>query len=727
LDKNYQVLALFICCSLWANAQFGLGFQESVSNDMSFEIDGTTFEMSTAGGLNTPQFSEIDLDGDGTLDLFVFDRWADVIRTFKYNVSKARYEYAPEYERQFPSMHELVLLRDYNCDGFEDIFTYNQGAYTVYRNTGQYPLVFEKVVDKIQSDYGSITTSAFILSGDVPAIVDVDNDGDLDILAFGTVATENTIEYHRNLSQDLYNSCDSLEFEVATQCWGNVMEPSNSAALEPVTCKGIVPPNRDNQHPGSSVLLIDTDNDGDKDLIVGDIQTDVVVHAVNAGDAQTAAIDVSQQTNDYPTLAEKIKIPYQVSGYQIDVDHDGHQDLLMTINNNVDSSANRKHVWYYENTSSTAPNFELNKSNFLVGDMLDLGSGIDMERMDVNGDGDMDLLIVNDFKASPTGSSLSQLHYFENDGSNHYELIDDNFGSFSTFSFQGAKIALGDLDGDADLDLLVGDAQGYLHWFKNTPSAGMASFALSAPQYMSIADIGANAAPEIADINNDGLLDILVGERTGKLHYYQNTGTATAAQFSSSADQFSLGGIDVTIDCCNGNSAPHFVKTSAFGPGEYLFVGTDEKKIYIYEVGDDVTQEFPLVDSISLESGRICPLTGDFDNDGVWELLIGTAEGGVKYYDRDKNYLVSVDEPSTGAGALTLFPNPTSGVVSISGNTHLIENISVADLSGRLLFNLTSGDVGSGIIDLNDLENGVYFIVIDYDKKQQTTTVVLSR
>ena len=53
---------------------------------------------------------------------------------------------------------------------------------------------------------------------DIPAIVDVDLDGDLDILTFHIGGSN--VEYHQNQSMDLYGVPDSLIFEVRNRMLG---------------------------------------------------------------------------------------------------------------------------------------------------------------------------------------------------------------------------------------------------------------------------------------------------------------------------------------------------------------------------------------------------------------------------------------------------------------------------------------------------------------------------
>ncbi|HEU4718343.1 MAG TPA: VCBS repeat-containing protein, partial [Bacteroidia bacterium] len=52
-----------------------------------------------AGGVNFAQFSEIDLNQDGVMDLFVFDRTGNKISTYINNgtAGQVDYHYAPEY------------------------------------------------------------------------------------------------------------------------------------------------------------------------------------------------------------------------------------------------------------------------------------------------------------------------------------------------------------------------------------------------------------------------------------------------------------------------------------------------------------------------------------------------------------------------------------------------------------------------------------------------------
>jgi hypothetical protein len=91
-----------------------------------------------SGGLNSGQFTKMDLNGDGTEDLIMFDRTSGILSTFlavtdPANVQKKVWKHAPSYEYLFPKMDNWMVLADLNKDGYKDLFTYTPLGIMVYK------------------------------------------------------------------------------------------------------------------------------------------------------------------------------------------------------------------------------------------------------------------------------------------------------------------------------------------------------------------------------------------------------------------------------------------------------------------------------------------------------------------------------------------------------------------------------------------------------------------
>src|SRR5690554_8086634 len=79
-----------------------------------------------------------------------------------------------------------MKLVDFNGDGKKDIFTYTLGGIKVYKNISNSTdgVQWELYKDPIKSVVNNNLVSLYVSSNDIPAYVDVDGDGDIDVLAF---------------------------------------------------------------------------------------------------------------------------------------------------------------------------------------------------------------------------------------------------------------------------------------------------------------------------------------------------------------------------------------------------------------------------------------------------------------------------------------------------------------------------------------------------------------
>ena len=150
---------------------------------------------------------------------------------------------------------------------------------------------------------------------------------------------------------------------------------------------------------------------------------------------------------------------------------------------------------------------------------IDVGNGSAPTLADIDGDGDLDALI---------GAEDGTLYYYQNTGSSTAPVYTAQTGTANPFN--GIDIGdysnptLADIDGDGDLDAFVGEGNGALFYYKNTGSstAPVYTAQTGAANPFNGIDIGNYSAPTLADIDGDGDLDAIVGSQGGTLNYTLN-------------------------------------------------------------------------------------------------------------------------------------------------------------------------------------------------------------
>ncbi|MFQ5334980.1 MAG: FG-GAP repeat domain-containing protein, partial [Flavobacteriales bacterium] len=424
-----------------------------------------TLKNPWAGGLNNPQFSPVDLNGDGIKDLLVFDRSRAIPLPFVNggDPGQVDYTYAPEFMQKFPaSLHSWVLMADYDNDGRADIFTSYRGqsnGITVYRNiTTTNGLEFALADTHLTAMDSTVQEFIYVSEWDFPGIADVDGDGDLDILTFDFAGS--FMQYFRNMSVENYGNSDSLEFVHEEKCWGNFEEDFAYCSVTlNMSCRqghGL----KGNRHAGSTILPIDLDGDNDKELIIGDIICTNVYMLTNGGDNLYANITANLQA--YPS-AHIVDIPKFPATFFMDVDNDNVKDFL-SAPNALEVSESFSGMWFYKNTGSNAvPVFEHRTDSFLVNDMIEVGEGANPAFFDYNADSQPDLVIGNFGYYQNTHPYVSGLALYKNTGSRDlpsFELVDRDYLGLSALQTEAIYPTFGDLDADGDEDLIIGEVGG---------------------------------------------------------------------------------------------------------------------------------------------------------------------------------------------------------------------------------------------------------------------------
>ena len=710
------------------------GFQKNTAGNPAYENP-------LVGGFNCPEFSEIDLNNDGKLDLFVFDRIGYAAVTY-LNVND-KYIFRPDYLENFPKLNDWALLRDFNGDGIADIFTYNDGAIGGIR-VFKGKMVNNKIAfDRMNFAYqgnvlsyplNGFPTNIYVNTVDIPAIDDIDSDGDLDILSFEVGGGH--VYMYRNYSVERGFRKDSLVYDLYDDCWGKFLDNGFTKSVKLGTASGcamsIVP-----RHPGASITTFDANNDGDKDAILGSISFENMSFLINGGTRSAALI--TAQDNNFPSNTEGVNLPVFPASFILDLDFDGKKDVIVSpaSTNYIENYAVS---WFYKNTGTNAvPTFQIQQKDFLIRDMVDLGTGANPALVDVNADGLLDLVVGNGALYLPQSGRDARLFLFQNVGtasSPVFRLVDDNWLNFKVLSSidnYNFSPTFGDMDGDGDMDLIVGEESGTLFLVENKAGANQPlSMATPIPVWKNL-DAGGACKPQIVDLDRDGLPDIVSGTRNGFLRFFKNIGTRSVPNFSTTPTKTKLGFVDTgEFGFPTGFAAPVFM---SFGNKYVLFCGTQSGKIKVYDnIDGRLNDTFRLVngDYGLLRDGSHLALAiaNVATNDNRLEMFVGNQRGGLSAYQMSYNIEgTTPTQDIVNQSFATIYPNPTNGFLTIECDEKLqnaMKQLTLYNVVGQCLKTVDFA-TPQYQTDLSSFPNGVYFVKIQTEKGQQQILKIVKK
>ncbi len=708
LKKHYLLIFLFLL----------IGIQCSIAQNYTYNYSipvtqfGHELKFPFVGGLNNPQFSHVDMNQDGLKDLFIFDRTGNktLVLINEGGENEIDYFYWQQYEQQFPALLDWAILIDYNCDGLEDIITgYDLGVKTYLGNYDGSSVTFSEDVSKLQFTEAGLLFDLAVGYIDIPGFADVDFDGDIDVLTFNIVG--GIVDYYINTQIEDGLPCGTLALQHINSCWGNFYESGLKYAVDlDYACKGVTK-TTDGVHTGSTFMVFDEDADNDMDIVLGDLAYGNLNKLVNGGDKDFAHII------DQDTLFPNYDFPYNVAifpaPFLLDINNDNKKDMLVSPNN-INLSENHKNVAYYQNISDDDTYvFNFQTDSLFVSDMIDLGEGAYPIFFDYNYDGLQDLVIGN-YGYYVTSDNIGKLALYKNTGTATapaFTLITLDFAGISEYQFLSLVPTFADLDNDGDEDMLLGESNGFVHYFKNiAPPEGPAQFILFAANYQGI-DPGANSAPQLIDVSGDGLVDLIIGEKNGNLNYYENTGAADAPIFTLQNEFW--GNVDVrTIGVLTGHAIPFLTKLNT---GNYqLYIGCEAGTIYLYEPTPDFTGEFTKVTSAlnNIDEGAYSSVQlKDINGDGLADMVTGNQRGGITFY-RDENAL-SNNTIKSPYNNLLIYPNPAENMLNIEGLFSKNAQLVIYSIDGKVILQQTVSNTSNKITcSVAGLNAGLYFIEI---------------
>lgn len=345
-----------------------------------------------------------------------------------------------------------------------------------------------------------------------------------------------------------------------------------------------------------------------------------------------------------------------------DLDSDGDIDLLAGEYNTP--------TYYFENGgTSSSPAFNAPQTGqFGIAGNSD---NVDkFEFVDIDNDGDFDIF-------SQHSGAYNEFGYYENTGSNtspsFAASVSNPFG-LSTIQCYDFECAFADIDNDGDFDVFAKErvygTKG-LMYFENIGSASSPSFAtgVSNPFNIDLNSINIPGGPDLGDLDNDGDLDIMLGDYYGAFFYFENTGTVNSPNFSAPT-------------------------SNPFG--------------------------------LTTTGGHSSPFIVDIDGDGDLDVFSGSTNGIIKFYENTSSG-GATDISELSKKAINIYPNPNKGIFTIDILGESSFSFEIIDLLGRSVILSGIGLNSSQSVDVSQLPAGTYTVKLLIKNKVEHKTLVLTR
>jgi hypothetical protein len=577
--------------------QAASGFVREVAPFPVMGADGQPYAHPFLGGLDVPRPQFVDIDGDGDLDLFVQER-SDAVMFFENvgDARNARYEWRTDRYGDL-SVGEWKRFVDVDGDGDWDLLAEQPYSYIrLYRNIGgPTDPRFELAADSIHDAAG---TPIFSDRQNIPYLIDLDCDANLDLFlgrVDGTVT-----RYEQSAADDGVPA-----FAFVTDRFENIEIVGQLAGSM--------------KHGANSMVFADWDGDGDPDLFWGDFFEPGLLLIENTGSCASPSF----RTQPSPLRAAGDTIV--TSGFNAsalaDIDGDSDLDLFIGVlggafNPNTTASEN---FYFYEQTAERT--LTLRTRRFLDG--IDIGSESIPALGDIDGDGDLDLLVAP--KIDPLLLNTARLHVFTNTGSATAPAFALTDTIALATSYHYAPV-LGDLDGDGKLDLVLGTWNDGVQIYWNRGTAGAPAWEQDTAATIRLTR-GSNATPALGDIDGDGDLDMFIGESSGEINLYRNVGSATEPRFELVSDVYE--GMDAgrrshpSLADLDGDGDLDLILGSEAGPATYFRnEGTRTEPRWV-RAEDGLGVALPPYSA---------PVFADLDGDGRLDLLSGNLSGGLMFW-----------------------------------------------------------------------------------------------
>ncbi len=547
----------------------------------------------------------VDIDGDGDLDVFVGNRFGRI--DFLRNDGNPD---SPEYTSVFGTVNPLDGIDQghfatphfADLDGDDD-FDLILGDSTQTTNNVFY---FENTGDKTNPVFETSPTTGIVdnISSDKynahPVFVDIDNDGDLDIV----VGTNGALSLWKNSDAD-----------------DGIIGNNPAFSKEPDTSN---PLNFGTDIIGSIAApdFRDLDDDGDLDLILGGENGEIKYFQNDGPVSNPAFTQLTGSSNPFDGLYFGEKSSPEFG----DLDDDGDLDMF------VGTDLSRP-LSYAENVG-TASNPVFQPQLGPVGGIF-VNHRSAPEFADLDNDGDMDLIIGGKYSFA-RGSGF--LRYYENIGNQKFLEKRDSDNPFNDLTDSNYQVPeLVDIDDDDDLDLLLG-LENDLVLYLNEGTPESPQFNATFSNEFTLPSSVTRFAPTVSKVDEDDDYDVVVGHSQitlDNLIYYRNEGDPTTSNFvqETSPGTFDFGNV-------SNFPVPEFVDIDHDGEDE-IFVGLSGGDFRFYEKNglESFTALFSVDNPLNAQDAGsdANPAFADLDEDGDLDAFVGEYNGNIIFYENQND------------------------------------------------------------------------------------------